>query len=198
MIDGELIMMYTEALYSTPAESLPRYEEFRDMFSSGQLKSKLWLLKELHRYSAIVESSSIAVVGAWFGTLGIMLARKYPAAKLTLVDIDPRCAEYLQSVIYRFPKINSITCDMYEYEFNEQVIINTSCEHIADLTAWVNILPDNTTVVLQSNNFLDGNDHISCVSSVEELSKLSGLKSIWYEGELVLPMYTRYMIIGRT
>lgn len=198
MIDSDFIIRYTNALYSTPAESAPRYDEFRDMFSSGQIHSKTWLVKEIGNYSAIFNKGTALIVGAWFGTLGLMLKRAYPFIDVTMLDIDPRCKTFVDNVIYNTPGMNAITGDMYTYKYTESLVVNTSCEHISDLESWISMLPNNTLVALQSNNYDSIPDHINCVYSEKELAEKSNLKDVWYQGQLSMPMYTRFMVIGRT
>ena len=66
MIDSNFIIKYTNALYSTPAEFAPRYDEFRDMFSSGQIRSKEWAVEELQKLD--FRTHSAAIMGCWYGT----------------------------------------------------------------------------------------------------------------------------------
>lgn len=198
MIDSDFIIKYTNALYSTPVECAPSYNEFRDMFSSGQLASKMWLVKELDNYSTAFSQSDAVIVGAWYGTLGLMLRKKYPTLNISMLDIDERCEKFVHNIIYDTPEIQYITGDMYEYHYKEDLIINTSCEHIPDIAAWTALIPPNKVVVLQSNNFYDGEGHINCVESETELAEKSGLRDIWYSGSLEMPMYTRFMVIGLT
>jgi len=198
VIDSKFIIKYTDALYSTPPELAPRYDEFRDMFSSGQIESKLWLLRELKRYSAAFETGTGVIVGAWFGTLGILLRDEYPKLGITMLDIDPRCEKFVHNVIYNEPSLKYITADMYDYKYCETLIINTSCEHIANLANWTSLLPRNRVVVLQSNNYFSGNGHVNCVNNEDEFATQCGLTEIWFRGKLTMPMYTRFMIIGLT
>ena len=198
MIDENFIVRYTNELYSTPDECKPAYDEFRDMFSLGQIKSKNWLLRELDLYSAEIYNCPAVIVGAWFGTLGVMLRQKYPDMQVNMLDIDPRCEKFIQNIIYDDNMSSCVTDDMYKYQYSEHLIINTSCEHIPDLAAWVSCLPPRKVVVLQSNNYLEGNGHVSCVSSEHELVEKSGLNTVWYRGKLEMPMYARFMVIGMT
>ena len=198
MIDSKFIIKYTNALYSTPAEYAPRYDEFRDMFSSGQIESKLWLLKTIKEYSSGINNNSVVIVGAWFGTLGLMLKEVYPDIKLTMLDIDPRCEKFIHNIIYDDSSMSCVTTDMYEYHYKENIIINTSCEHIANLQEWLSVVPSERIVILQSNNFILGNGHIDCASSEDEFAEKANLKEIWFKGKLEMPMYTRYMLIGLT
>lgn len=198
MIDSEYIIRYTNALYSTPSEYAPRYDEFRDMFSAGQIRSKEWIIEELIKQYPHLSNSSFAIAGAWYGTLGILLNRAFPNAHVNMVDIDPRCKQFVHNIIYDMPFLSAVTEDMYNYRYKEDFIINTSCEHIPNLREWLNVIPLNKTVILQSNNFVLGAGHINCVNSKGEFVRQTGLSKISYSGELVMPMYTRYMIVGTT
>lgn len=196
MIDSEFIIQYTNALYSTATEYAPRYDEFRDMFSAGQIQSKEWLINELKKF--ILNFNSIAIAGAWFGTLGLMINTKFPDISINMIDIDPRCEKFVQNIIYNKPTIKYITQDMDRYQYTEDIIINTSCEHIVDLKEWISIIPKDKIVILQSNNYKLGNGHINCVDNEDELCYKSNLSSILYKGTLEMPMYSRFMIIGKS
>lgn len=192
MIDSRFIIRYTNGLYVTSPENSPRYDEFRDMFSSGQIYSKQWAVEELSKLE-IPDEASVIIVGSWFGTLGIMLKNRLPNIRLTMLDIDPRCEVYVRNI-----GEYGITGDMYNYTYTEDVVVNTSCEHIPDIKKWLSMLSADTLVLLQSNNFVDAPDHVNCVFSKEEFENQTNLSEIIYSGELVTPMYTRYMIIGKT
>jgi hypothetical protein len=145
-----------------------------------------------------VDNSTIAIVGAWFGTLGLMLGRSFPTAGIQMIDIDKRCKIFVDNIIHDISNIEYITQDMYDHIYREDIVINTSCEHIPDIKKWISLIPPKKTLVLQSNNYIEPPDHISTASSIEEFVEQTGLASVWYSGCLIMPMYTRYMIIGRT
>jgi hypothetical protein len=193
MIDSSFIIRYTNGLYSTPTESAPRYDEFRDMFSSGQIASKEWAVKELSKLDIVNTNSKILIVGSWFGTLGLMLQKQFPNINLKLIDIDPRCEIFLKNI-----GMPASTVDMYYYQYTEDIVVNTSCEHISNLEDWIKLVPKGTLFLLQSNNNREYADHINCVDSIEDFVLKSGLKKILYSGELKMPMYTRYMILGKS
>lgn len=198
MIDSDFIISYTNALYSTPAEYAPRYDEFRDMFSSGQIRSKEWIIRELARLDPVQRQKKIIVAGAWFGTLGMMIKYRFPSTLVTMLDLDPRCEKFIHNMIYDNSSLSCITEDMYRHHYTEDIIINTSCEHIENVSEWVNCIPKDRMVILQSNNYTEGNGHINCVHGEEEFIKQAALSKVLYSGELKLPMYTRYMVIGIT
>ena len=168
------------------------------MFSSGQIESKVWILNELAKIDPDFLYQGFVIAGSWYGTLGMMLKYKVPTILVTMVDLDPRCEVFVNNMLYNDGAMKAITQNMFEYRYIENVIINTSCEHIEDVNGWVKLLPQNRIVVLQSNNYDTDDGHINCVKSKEEFVTQSGLKEITFVGELELPMYTRYMIIGKT
>ena len=198
MIDSEFIIRYTNGLYSAPEHSRPRYEEFRDMFSRGQLSSKQVLVEMLGLHCPDLVEKTILVVASWFGTLGFMLNKRYPDSYIKLLDIDPRCEQFITQIAADTSQVTAVTCDLYGHSYIEDVIINTSCEHIADIGAWLQLIPSGKIVVLQSNNFYNCDGHINCVSSIDQFIAQVDLSKILGVNELVMPMYTRYTIIGIT
>ena len=84
------------------------------------------------------------------------------------------------------------------YPFIEipNTIINTSCEHIENFDKWYNLIPKNKIVILQTNNYVEIEDHVNCSNSLEEFRIQTPMTTLLYEGELVLDKYTRYMRIG--
>ena len=50
--------------------------------------------------------------------------------------------------------------------------------------------------MLQSNNYYEHEEHINCVADIDEFKRKSNLTTIEYAGELELPKYKRFMIIG--
>ncbi len=198
MINSEIIIKYTNALYSTPPEYSPRYDEFRDMFSSGQIRSKEWIIQELKCTHGWYSGKKLIIAGAWYGTLGVLMKSHIPELDITMLDLDPRCEKFIHNIIYNDTSMHAVTADMYKYNYTEDIIVNTSCEHIPDIKQWLSLIPEKKTVVLQSNNYDEGIGHINCADSAEDFASQTGLQNISFCGELVMPMYTRYMIIGTT
>jgi hypothetical protein len=195
MIDSKFIITYTNGLYTTPPEDAPTYQEFRDMFSGGQLGSKQWAVNKLKALK-ILDNQDVIIVGAWYGTLGLMIKNEFPYIKLNLLDIDPRCQKFLKNITYEYDEVFPLLGDMYEYEYTEHLVVNTACEHIPDVRKWLDRLPKGTHVLLQSNNFFESPGHINCVTRIEEFEEQTSLSKILFSGELETPMYTRYMLIG--
>jgi hypothetical protein len=197
MIDTRFIVRYTNGLYATPEKSRPRYDEFRDMFSSGQLASKEWAVRELLKVVDLT-FQHVLIAGCWFGTLGMMIKTHSPTSTVTMLDIDPRCAEFIEHITAFETNVFAKVGDMYKYDYKEDIVINTSCEHIEDVGGWLKLLPKGTTVLLQSNSNAKEQGHVNCVQSCEEFEKQAGLSTVLYSDKLVTPMYTRFMLIGKT
>jgi len=117
------------------------------------------------------------------------------------IDIDPTCepiANMMNKGEEMVGKFRAVTADMCEIRSDADVIINTSCEHITQdqYDLWVSGHPVNSLLVLQSNNY-NIPEHVRIANSLEEFKKQCDLKTILWAGELELPLYTRYMVIGK-
>jgi hypothetical protein len=174
-----------------------------DAISKGQLASKVWALKSL--WSQIDrKDAKIAVCGGWYGTLPALALDNdayFPLRpNFYSIDIDPDCepvAKKLNARSIARGAFTAITANMYEHDYSAyDVIINTSCEHIDNIENWLTLIPARTQVLLQNNNFFDHMEHVNCVASLDEFIAKAPLSKISYAGEMVLPLYTRYMVIG--
>ena len=95
-----------------------------------------------------------------------------------------------------FYYMTSSTDKSIQMKDNPDTIINTSCEHIENFAKWYDLIPDGKLVILQSNNFFEVEEHVNCVSSIEEFTTSAPMQNVLYQGELELPKYKRYMLIG--
>lgn len=171
-----------------------------DAFWKGQINSKLWLIENLRPF--IKFPSSIEIHGGWVGVLASMIFQsKMPARYIFSIDIDDTCepvATMMNKIEEQNGKFKAITCDMCDYSSNADIVINTSFEHISQTqyNTWVSKIPQDSLIVLQSNNY-NISEHVRIANDLEEFKKQASLESILYEGELELPSYKRFMIIGK-
>jgi len=175
-----------------------------ESFWGGQLKSKEWLIDHLEKHCRFA-NARVLICGGWNGVLASMLFNSKIGIKhITSLDIDPNCQEVANTINKRQEmdmKFTAVTEDMLKYNYKElhdNVIINTSCEHLTQTKyrKWLNSLPHGNLVVLQSNNYKELDEHVNCVDSIEEFKRKSRIDVTW-EGELELPKYKRFMLIGR-
>jgi hypothetical protein len=194
LIDTEHLHHWMQAIRQSPDPM-----RTMDAFWSGQLKSKEWLITNLRKN--VNKIVSIDIHGGWVGVLASMLFQSdIYITKIRSIDIDPSC-EPIATMMNKKEEITgafrAITANMCEVRSDADVIINTSCEHITqdEYDLWLSGHPQNSIIVLQSNNY-NIPEHIRIANSLEEFKEQSSL-NVLYAGELELPLYTRWMIIGK-
>ena len=185
--------------------NLPSYSNsFEDSVSQGQYESKLWLKEKLEK---IIFTSElyIDVIGSWFGfPLIEMLADVFDIKQIDLYDIDEEChkvtAQYINHFDYDFRIVQFK--DFFERKEirRRQLIINTSSEHMSDIITmkeYYKDYPVKPILAIQSNNYFNVEDHINCVKNVDELIEKNEIKEVLYKGKRSLPLYDRFMVIGK-
>lgn len=194
LIDTEHLHYWMNAIRQSPDTM-----RTLDAFWQGQLKSKEWLIHRLHHY--VRQPVSIDIHGGWVGVLASMLFQDgMPIKNIRSVDIDPACepiATMMNKLEEMEGRFKATTADMCAIRSDADVVINTSCEHITqeEYDLWLSGLPQNSLIVLQSNNY-DIPEHVRWCKDFDEFKSQSNLKLLW-GGELDTQLYTRYMIIGR-
>lgn len=193
-IDTEHLHHWMQAIRQSPDS-----KRTMDAFWSGQLKSKEWLITNLRTH--VKQFVNIDIHGGWVGVLASMIFQSdMPVTNIRSVDIDPTCepiAVNMNKIEEMVGRFRAVTADMCEIRSDADVIINTSCEHITQdqYDLWLSGMPHNSLLVLQSNNYTI-DEHVRPAASLEHFKKQSHIDVIWAE-ELKLPLYTRYMIIGK-
>jgi hypothetical protein len=195
-------------------------EIWNDCFSRGQLESKLWLIQELE--DCKINLGTVFLCAGWYATLATMLFQSnIKLDNVRSFDIDDTCVGIAET--FNKPwfvdswKFKSITQDIMDVDYNEHTwqywsnannrmskpitdspdtIINTSCEHIENFEEWYAKIPDGKLVVLQSNNYYEVEEHVNCVKDIKEFGNMARMTGPLYAGELELPKYKRFMLIG--
>jgi len=173
-----------------------------DAFWRGQIASKEWLISELYKQRKhTVEWPTIDIHGGWVGTLASLLFQSNMyIERITSIDIDPECeatANKMNQMEMQVGKFKAVTADMCTYRSHADVIINTSCEHITqdEFDLWKSGVPWNSLLVLQSNNY-NIPEHVRTAADLEDFKTQCGLTRLIWAGELDLPLYKRFMVIG--
>jgi hypothetical protein len=192
-IDTEHLHFWMQAIRQSPDPM-----RTMDAFWSGQLKSKEWLITNLRRN--VNKFVSIDIHGGWVGVLASMIFQSdIHVTHIRSVDIDPTCepiAIMMNKKEEMVGKFRATTADMCDIRSDADIVINTSCEHITQdqYDLWLSGMPHNSLLVLQSNNYTIP-EHVRTAQSLEEFKSQCNINVIW-AGELELPLYTRWMIIG--
>ena len=193
-IDTEHLHHWMQAIRQSPDPM-----RTMDAFWSGQLKSKEWLIKNLRKQ--VKKFVTVDIYGGWVGTLASMLFQSdVPVMSIRSIDIDPSCepiAVNMNKVEEMVGKFQAITANMCSVTSEADVIINTSCEHITQeqFDLWKSNMSPTSLLVLQSNNY-DIPEHVRTAKTLEEFKSQCDINVIW-AGELDLPLYKRFMIIGK-
>ena len=170
----------------------------------NQVTSKKWLVETL--YDATKgELGRVCVLGGWYGVLAAMLLHdgRFDIASVCSVDMDPSCeavAGSLNKTHVEAGKFTSRTADMLDLDYGGEgfdLIINTSCEHLERIGDWFARISGGPLLTLQSNNYYGIDGHVNCVDDLGAFKAQVPLPEILFEGELELPSYTRFMLIGR-
>lgn len=198
-VELEDVMFWMDAI----RDSSNRYRTL-ESFWKGQLRSKVWLIENLEQVlSAHYNKKTVSIYGGWNGVLASLIFNSnINIARITSIDIDPACEDTAITINRRYNlegKFTAITADMVTIT-NESadIVINTSCEHITQeqYNIWLNNQPEDALFVLQSNNYYDLEEHINCSKDIDDFLSKSNLKPL-YCGSLELPLYNRFMLIGR-
>ena len=183
-----------------------------DAFSDGQVASKLWLCQELEAYISRQNlCPSVWILGGWYGTLSfLLLSREKVALKgIRSFDIDPQACALADKVNLHWRLQNhsfqahQMDCNHLHYTGGNygagpDIVINTSCEHFAEMQWWAQI-PPGTFVVLQSTD-MKHVEHCRTMRSLQEMRSTYKLASEEYAGEKKFKypgfQFSRFMLMG--
>jgi hypothetical protein len=179
------------------------YQRLSDSSTISQLQSKLWIASELEKLN--LHFKKVAIIGGWFAqyitpllidNLNVDIVHNYD------IDKDAQIISYKFNRRYKEQgKYQAFTRNVFIKPFNESydMIINTSCEHMYYMKKIKQLNPTlNSIYVLQSTNDNSYEDHINCVTNVNELAEQGNIKEIYFTGSKVLDNgMTRFMVIGK-
>ena len=172
--------------------------------NANQMASKRWLADALAEHAGRTYGR-ITVLGGWVGALAAILLfdRRFAIAHIVSVDIDPECeaiAHSLNATHVAAGRFAARTADMREIDYAAEpcdLLVNTSCEHVADFGRWYARVPDGQLVVLQSNDYFACAEHVNCVADLDAFARQAPMRDTLYEGARRMRRYTRFMRIGR-
>lgn len=190
-----------------------------DAFSSGQIDSKIWLADELKNLNLNVQK--VWLLAGWYGVAAYILLKENIVDTVFQFDIDDEanniadtlCQHYVRNA-WQFKAINA---NVYELDYitwsfrgkkadgsyskplkeEPNLLINTSCEHLAYWNIFWNKIPQGKLVALQNNNFHDHPEHVNTKNSLKEWISELGLNEVYYSGTKKMHNYDRYMVIGK-
>jgi len=182
-------------------------EGLEHAFNPNQIASKTWLLDRTYETLG-GNFGTVHVLGGWYGALSALLFgdARFQAAKVVSYDIDPACgpvAERVNAEACAQGRFKAITADATSLDYPlgsgdpPNLVINTSCEHMAVAADWFARIPTGMPMVVQSNDYFDCDEHVNCVVDLAALKVQLPMSGLYYEGMLERRRYSRFMLIGR-
>ncbi len=161
--------------------------------NDNQEKCKEWLIENADHYIKLLINPKIIILAGWYGNLANRLTTY---GNVTSIDIDENC-KMVGEKLYK--NVSFETKDIINYNTEKyDVIACTSCEHLTqtDFDKVFNNIKKGTLVILQSNNYFEIKDHVNCFNTLQEFEASVNFDKLLYKGQIELPKYTRFMVIG--
>lgn len=193
-IDTDHVLFWMDAIRSSP-DPVRALESFW----KGQVNSKIWCIQSIRPY--VDRPVSVDICGGWNGVMAsLMFQSDMPVVFIRSIDIDPLCegtATTMNKIEEMQGRFRAETIDMCEAEYDADLILNTSCEHIDQnqYETWLDKIPSSSLLVLQSNDYVIP-EHVRISRSLDDFESQCGIDISW-KGELQLPLYKRFMLIGK-
>lgn len=195
-------------------------------FSTGQLKSKEWLVETFKdiKLQENLKFGTVYVLCGWYGILPAMLFLEFGLDngidKIRSFDIDDKCEKIADQINKTYSSNNwtfkAVVQDINEINFVEHQwqcwsnknnrmsypikdVPTTVINTSCEHTSdeWYNNVPPGRIIALQSNDSFDEEGHINAVSSLDEFKEKYPMKHVYYTGSMEFEKYTRFMIIGK-
>lgn len=208
---------FGDVMYRLIIKDYPhKVKDFVESILSNQIRCKEWLVTELKRTldkkKENFEAKKVIILGAWYGNIIVpLLVKNIPEIEsITLVDMDEDAMKLSRKFLYDeyHEKVNLtwLVDDVNFMDFDKMyfnICINTSCEHMYPMSS-IEFKNDKDVIyALQSNDMEDIREHVSCVTSAQELADQANLSKTYFKGDKELKKssgqetFNRYMVIGK-
>jgi hypothetical protein len=201
-----LAVQADSAFHRDILDTLTRFQEpaLGVALNKNQMASKRWLAESLLEATG-GRLGYVMILGGWFGALAAVLLhdRRFAIDRIASVDIDPHCAPValsLNATHVHAGRFTARTADMLDVDYAAEradLVINTSCEHLAHFDRWYARVPEGQRLVLQSNDYVAVREHVNCVADLAAFQAQAPLSETCFAGERPMRHYVRFMLIGR-
>ena len=191
-------------------EEVRENTDLLDSLSPMQFKSKLNLINHIKSLNILNKDSEIVIFGSWYGSI-LIPAFYNDVKRITAIDMDAKVISKAKYKIFKDYDVEFITGDIFE-KYRDQytscdLFINTSCEHMKSMKEWgpaptyknpwwYRCSPAH--FAFQSNNMYDIQDHINCVSTIEEFkTQLPDNAKVLIEDKIKDDRGIRFTLIGK-
>ena len=200
--NGNIDFSFLDNIFSVIKNEPDLEQELLDSFSNNQLAAKTALINAVNNLNILNSDSTVAIWGAWYGSVLIpTLANR--VKNITCIDLDEESLKIAKNKLFsNYTNVNYVCDDIFktyrDVYLNTNLIINTSCEHMAPMKEWewfkyssmetdtvypkgyADDNPDrrkifkspklssNCYFAFQSNNMFGIEGHVNCVNSLQE------------------------------
>ena len=152
-------------------EEVRENTDLLDSLSPMQFKSKLNLINHIKSLNILNKDSEIVIFGSWYGSI-LIPAFYNDVKRITAIDMDAKVISKSKYKIFKDYDVEFITGDIFE-KYRDQytscdLFINTSCEHMPNMSELPSLYQSNAYFAFQSNNMYHIPTHTNCVSSIDE------------------------------
>jgi hypothetical protein len=181
-------------------------DDLLDSYSPNQFRTKEKLVNMIYNHFDINSNSEIVIFGGWYGSILIPMFKD--VKKITLIDKDEKVINIARNRLFsHYKNVDFRVQDVFDYKKLNQyrtanLFINTSCEHMTsmkDWSLWEWILRKNSPYfAFTSNNMIDIEGHINCVSDIEQFKKqLPDTSKVLAENKVTDERGTRFLLVGK-
>lgn len=172
-------------------------DHLADSLSATQYRSKKWLVDELTHINTTPQPK-VLIIGGWYGSYLVpMLYEAINPSQILFNDVDETVVK-AASILH--PQINTLCFNVEQntariHEMDVDVIINTSCEHMFDMSNVTN-KNKHCLFVLQSCDNANDPGHINVATNTNHFLQQTGLIDVKFKGRLALGHKNRFMVMG--
>ena len=188
-------------LFKSIINALKENPDLIDSYSLNQFKSKENLLNHIQKLELL--NPHIVILGSWYGSI-LVPALVDQAERITCIDIDDRVIAIAKNRLFKkYKNIDFISSDVFDVSRNGRIknsnlIINTSCEHMPNMSKLPALYQSNAYFAFQSNNMYNIPTHTNCVSSIDEFrSQLPHNANVMIEDKIEDDRGIRFTLIGK-
>ena len=196
---GEVQKLWIKGLGYVGDQHVYKFKDFSESVFDTQIISKMWLCGELKKVTPD-NFNHVSILAGWYGIVLIpFLYQTFGEIIVDLYDVDEYTTDIASHIFNDYPKVNIHTRDVVfdDIEYEGQVIINTSCEHMMDMKLITKHYKDKLFVLQSNNNRNVKWLHINCAENTGELIKQSGLTDIVFASSRMIYDHKRIMVIGK-
>ena len=191
--------MFVKGLKYTSDNHVYKLKDYCECVFDTQIQSKEWLVSTLES-ELKYHPKHVTVLAGWYGMVLIpLLYKAFGEITVDLYDVDEYTVDIASHVFDDWSKVNIFCKDVIfdEIDFQGDMLINSSCEHMMDMKE-ITKANEGKLFVYQSNNNRNVKWlHINCAEDADELIKQTGLKKVLYAGSCMIYRNKRIMVIGQ-